>query len=201
MKDHEKCAEMIREFNEKSSLSDTPAFKISRAWAMPNRETFKIKPIKNLIEKYLDSEDPRFGIIIDPFVRNSIFKRFCDLTNDINPDIKASHNLEAKDFMNLVRKNSVSLMLFDPPYSPRQLKECYQDMGRSVMQADTQSSFYSHVKNSAKDAIKPGGIVISFGWNSGGMGKTRGFEIIEILMVCHGGNINDTICTVERKIA
>jgi hypothetical protein len=33
------------------------------------------------------------------------------------------------------------------------------------------------------------------------MGKTRGFEIIEILMVCHGGNINDTICTVERKIA
>jgi hypothetical protein len=168
---------------------------------MPNRETFKIKPIKNLIEKYLDSEDPRFGIIIDPFVRNSIFKRFCDLTNDINPDIKASHNLEAKDFMNLVRKNSVSLMLFDPPYSPRQLKECYQDMGRSVMQADTQSSFYSHVKNSAKDAIKPGGIVISFGWNSGGMGKTRGFEIIEILMVCHGGNINDTICTVERKIA
>jgi len=40
--------------------------------------------------------------------------------------------------------------------------------------------------------------VISFGWNSGGIGKTNGFEILEILLVAHGAH-NDTICTVERK--
>ncbi len=48
--------------------------------------------------------------------------------------------------------------------------------------------------------MKKDGIVISFGWNTNGIGKTKGFEIIEILMVAHGGSHNDTICTVERKL-
>ena len=30
--------------------------------------------------------------------------------------------------------------------------------------------------------------------------EVKGFEIIRILLVCHGGHHNDTICTVERKI-
>lgn len=47
---------------------------------------------------------------------------------------------------------------------------------------------------------KPTLIVISFGWNSGGIGKKYGFEIAEILMVAHGGWHNDTICTVEMKL-
>ena len=42
--------------------------------------------------------------------------------------------------------------------------------------------------------------VISFGWNSGGIGMKYGFEISRILMVAHGGWLNDTICTIENKI-
>jgi hypothetical protein len=38
--------------------------------------------------------------------------------------------------------------------------------------------------------IPKNGICISFGWNSTGLGKKRGFEIIEILLGLH----NDTIC-------
>jgi len=30
------------------------------------------------------------------------------------------------------------------------------------------------------------------------MGKNRGFEIVEILLVAHGGHHNDTIVTVEK---
>jgi hypothetical protein len=44
------------------------------------------------------------------------------------------------------------------------------------------------------------GIVLSFGWNTVGMGKKRGFEILEIMLVCHGGAHNDTICMAERRI-
>jgi hypothetical protein len=32
------------------------------------------------------------------------------------------------------------------------------------------------------------------------MGKNRGFEIVEILIVAHGGHHNDTLVTVERKL-
>jgi len=48
--------------------------------------------------------------------------------------------------------------------------------------------------------VKPSGTVISFGWNSGGIGKTNGFKIYRILLVPHGGIHHDTICVVERKI-
>ena len=47
--------------------------------------------------------------------------------------------------------------------------------------------------------IKPKGIAICFGWNSMGLGKNRGFKMIEILLVPHGGSKNDTIVTVELK--
>ena len=48
--------------------------------------------------------------------------------------------------------------------------------------------------------MKKGGAVITFGWNSGGIGKSNGFEISEILMVAHGGWHNDTICTVDVRL-
>ena len=43
------------------------------------------------------------------------------------------------------------------------------------------------------------GKVISFGYNSAGMGKINGFEITRILIVNHGGDHYDTICTVSKK--
>jgi hypothetical protein len=78
--------------------------------------------------------------------------------------------------------------------------ECYNGIGRKVFQSDTQGSFYAQKKNKIAEIVKKGGIVICFGWNSMGIGKTRGFEMIEILLVPHGGSKNDTIVTVERKV-
>ena len=49
--------------------------------------------------------------------------------------------------------------------------------------------------------LKPEGIAICFGWNSMGFGLKRGYELLEVLMVPHGGAHNDTIVTVERKTA
>lgn len=52
-----------------------------------------------------------------------------------------------------------------------------------------------------KNEVKvDGGIVISFGWNSGGVGAKYGFKTLEILLVPHGGAHNDTICVVDQKI-
>lgn len=63
----------------------------------------------------------------------------------------------------------------------------------------TQASFWGNLKKEIARVVKPTGIVISFGWNSGGIGKTNGFTIAEVLLVAHGGNHNDTICVVETK--
>lgn len=91
-------------------------------------------------------------------------------------------------------------MLFDPPYSPKQIKECYEGVGLKVTQAMTQSTFYSNQKKEISRIVKKGGKVISFGWNSGGIGKKYGFEIEKIILIAHGGWHNDTIITIEKKV-
>jgi 16S rRNA G966 N2-methylase RsmD len=167
---------------------------ITREWAMPNHNTFSIKPIKQLIERNLIE-----GLWLDPFSRNSPFKDIT-VTNDLSTDFEADYHLEALDFLKRFSSDSVDGVLFDPPYSPRQISECYKNVGRAVHMKDTQSSFYTERKQEVARLVKKRGIVISFGWNSGGIGKTLGFEIIEIMLVAHGGAHNDTIVTVERKL-
>jgi hypothetical protein len=73
-------------------------------------------------------------------------------------------------------------------------------MGKTVNMQTTQSSFWGDLKKEISRIVKVEGVVISFAWNTNGIGKTKGFEIIEILTVAHGGNHNDTLCTVEKKI-
>ena len=80
-----------------------------------------------------------------------------------------------------------------------QLSECYKALSYTVNMKTTQSSFWGNLKKEIARVMKKDGKVISFGWNSNGIGKTLGFEQVEILMVAHGGHHNDTICTVEVK--
>ena len=160
---------------------------------MPNHNTFSIKPIQILIDKHLND-----GKWLDPFSRNSPYKNKT-ITNDLNTEFEADYHLEALEFLKQFDDNSIDGVLFDPPYSPRQISECYKNVGRDVHMKDTQSSFYSDRKREVARILKPKGIVICFGWNSGGVGKSLGFELQEILLVAHGGAHNDTICTVEVK--
>ena len=137
---------------------------------------------------------------IDPFVNNSPFKHYCEYTNDLDTDISATSNIDALDFLKQFPRESIDLVLFDPPYSPRQVSECYKKLDKTVNMKTTQASFWGDMKKEISRIVKPGGKVITCGWNSGGIGKKNGFEIIEILMVAHGGWHNDTIITVEKKL-
>jgi hypothetical protein len=165
---------------------------IKREWAMPDRHTFLIKPIGGLIRKYVGD-----GLgWIDPFAgENSP----AEITNDLNPLKPAKFHLHAKEFA-LQLTGMYKGVLFDPPYSLRQVKECYDAIGVKLFQEDTQR-FPQNVKEVIAPKIKPGGYAITFGWNSQGFGQNLGFEMIEVLLVPHGRSHNDTIVTVERRIS
>jgi len=167
-----------------------------RIWAMPSKWTFTIKPIRELIFKYV--KDPSNWV--DPFAgENSP----AEITNDLNPDRPAKFHLDALEF--LQQQTYAEGVLYDPPYSFTQAKECYDSYGKELFvehdKKPTMMNYWSSCKNEIARIVKPGGIVISFGWNTNGMGKGRNFEIVEILIVPHGGDKNDTIVTVERKLA
>ena len=167
---------------------------ITRKWAMPNANTFSIPPIKDFVEKYTSGAD----VVVDPFARNS---RFATVSNDLNPNTSAQYHMRAEDFLDMLFVDGImaDVVILDAPYSPRQISECYASAGLKATMKDTQNSrFMKEVKDRTARIIRPGGVVLSFGWNSSGMGKTRGFSIEEILLVCHGGTHNDTICVSER---
>lgn len=165
---------------------------INREWAMPNKNTFSIKPIRKLIDKY----DSTNCVSVDPFANTNRIAKIC---NDLDPQYNCHYQMDALEFLREVESDSVDLMLFDPPYSPRQVSECYKSLDMTVNMQTTQASFWGNLKKEIARVVKRDGICITFGWNSGGIGKTKGFNIEEILMVAHGGWHNDTICTVERK--
>lgn len=165
--------------------------KIERIWAMPNKNTFSIPPINSLIRQYIH------GKSIDPFANAN---KLATVSNDINPNYSTDYHLDALDFLKLFDDENIDCVLFDPPFSPRQLSEVYKKLGKSVNMETTQASFWANLKKEIGRITKIGGVVIGCGWNSGGIGKKYGFELIEVLLVPHGGHHNDTIVTVERKV-
>lgn len=165
--------------------------RIERVWAMPNKNTFEVKPIHDLIV-----EEMTEGTWIDPFANRN---KLATITNDLSEEFDTDYHLDALDFMKMFDDSSVDGVLYDPPYSPRQVSECYNNVGFNVTWDTTKASFWGNHKREISRIVKVGGKVITFGWNSGGIGYKYGFEITRILMVPHGGWHNDTICTVEVK--
>lgn len=183
---------------------------ISRACAQPTAWTFTSNPIRELLDRYVG--DGRGWV--DPFAgRNSP----AEYTNDHDPESPARWHMDAEEFCKeacvpdrIMRGGYIGScfvkpkyrgVLFDPPYSYRQITEHYKRLGMKATQLDTSANFYNRVRNAICDAIMPGGLAISFGWDSSGFGKKRGFEIIEVLMVNHGQSHHyDTLCVVERKV-
>jgi hypothetical protein len=171
---------------------------IRRTWAMPTKDTFDCKPIGEFVTRYLLTNKPhgQRKVSVDPFARN---KRWATYTNDLNPATQAEFHMDAEAFLNMVAdKGEVAdLIILDPPYSPRQISECYAAAGLKAGMKDTQNAaLYARVRRAARRLCRPGTVVLSFGWNSAGMGK--GFEQREILLVAHGGAHNDTICVAEE---
>jgi len=162
---------------------------INRVWAMPNKWTFQIPPIKALVDRYCDGGKGW----ADPFAGMNSPAEF---TNDIDSDRPAKYHLDALEFLAQV-KGQYRGVLFDPPYSTEQCLRKYTPIqGGTAGRAE----YWAKCKDAIAQKIEPGGIVLSFCWDSTGMGQNRGFEIIEILLVCHGACHNDTIVTVERKV-
>ena len=172
-------------------MTETSQLIVTREWAMPSPHTFSIPPISALLDRWLPSDQ---GTIVDPCSGNST-RAGC--RNDLRDGMDACDWLDSL----IYGGRTFSTALLDPPYSPRQIAEVYKGVGRQVTTSDTQSAaLYKKLKDRLDVLLEPGGIAITFGWNTVGFGKVRGYELLEILIVCHGGAHNDTLVTVERKI-
>lgn len=173
----------------------------SWVWSMPatNGDTFLVKPIRKFVDKYI-ALLPKDAVIIDPFARNC---KIATITNDLNPETTADFHKDSVDFLKMFEGEPVSpsLVLFDPPYSPHQVKELYDSIGlKSVQQVGHRTASWKVERDIISSFQKSGDYVLSFNWNTVGMGKKRGYRKLEVLVVCHGACHNDTLCVAEVKL-
>ena len=159
---------------------------------MPNKNTFTIPPIADFVGRWV------IGISVDPFARDG---KVATYTNDLNPEIDAHYNLPADEFLHRLADEGIKadVIIFDPPYSSQQVKEVYGGIGKEFLKEDNNNVIrWTKEKEAAMRLCKIGTVVLSFGWNTTGMGRRRGFEIEEVLIVNHAGAHNDTLCMAER---
>lgn len=164
-----------------------------RVWSMPNGNTFTIKPIKEFVEVEVN----KGGVIVDPFANSC---KYGTITNDLNPEFDTTHHMDALKFLQGIETESADLVLYDPPYSISQASELYKSYGREKLEVNVANmKYWALCKDNVARILKVGGRVICCGWNTNGLGKNRGFEMTNILIVAHGGSKNDTLVTLEYK--
>lgn len=142
--------------------------------------------------------------LCDPFARMSFTTNLQGaITNDLNEMMPTNYHLEFKDFSELMfeQQQEFDVVLFDPPYSLRQLKEQYDGIGKDLELWQTQNMWKAG-KDLLSKCVKPGGYVVSLGWTTSGFGKKRGFAKKEVHVFEQVAREDrySLLLTVERKV-
>lgn len=200
-KKNKRIRRKTKNINENIVLKDMGEhqMEIQKKWAMPNANTFTIKPIKEIVEHEVNmvKNNGNEAVIVDPFANNS---KYGTITNDLNPEFATTYHKDALEFLKSIKSESVDLVLYDPPYSISQAAEMYKSYGKEKLEINVANmKYWAECKNNIARILKQNGKVICCGWNTNGLGKTRGFEMVKILIVAHGGSKNDTLVTLEYK--
>jgi len=153
----------------------------------PKRYTFEQPKLRGWIERNC------LGKVLNLFagkVRLGVDEVRVDSSNEFRPD----YFMDAYDFVVMAYEleRRFDTIVLDPPYGIRKSREKYG--GRWI-------GSLTKIKNLLPQILSVGGFVISLGYDSVGMSKSRGFEKRAICLICHGGDHNDTIVLKEQHIS
>ena len=136
-------------------------------------------------EKWMDAmPDP---CVIDPFARNCQLAK--EWSNDIAPGFNANYGMDALEFLKIVPSGIGDLVIFDPPFSSEQHSRNYN--GDSISNVYTVPGYVSNCFKEICRILKPGGVVLKFGYNSNKDNQL--LTLTRVYLVNTGGNRNDVI--------
>lgn len=156
----------------------------------PKRWTFEQPKLKEWVISWCDVQDK--GDVLNLFAGKTQLG-VDEVRVDISNEFKPHFYCDAYDFVSMAISNEIifNTIILDPPYNLRKSREKYN--GKYI-------GSFTKIKNLLPRILYPNGRIITLGYDTVGMSKSRGFEKIAICVVCHGGDHNDTLCLVERKI-
>jgi hypothetical protein len=162
------------------------SFPMTRWFEMPRRYTFQMPKIRTWIEERLEGE------VLNLF--GGVVRLPHSVHNDLNPDLLHEGDLQ-KDACDLSQwmdlGDRFDTVVFDPPFS---------DFQAVVSYGIKRQQRVSHARDVVEHVLRPGGRVISLGFNSTGMSNSRGFRKDSLALVNCGGSHNDFILLSERQV-
>ena len=150
----------------------------------PKRYTFEQPKLKKWVESWCR------GRVLNLFAGTTLLD-VDEFRVDIDTNVPADLHTDAFEFVKTTSLKFDTVIL-DPPYNVRKAREKYG--GKYIGKL-------TKIKNELSNILASNGRVISLGYSSVGMSKSRGFNKIAICLICHSGDHNDTICLVEEKEA
>lgn len=151
----------------------------------PKKFTFEQPRLKEWVEKYC------IGRVLNLFAGKVQLGVEWEVRVDVDRTMSAHYYMDAREFVNTWKFRKFDTVILDPPYTYRKSKEKYN--GNYMGQLP-------RLKNELLGILNPGARIISLGWDTVGMGRSRGFEKIAACIVCHNGDHRDTLGLVEERI-
>lgn len=169
---------------ERRKIFTPPPVTLERWWEMPRKWTFQMPKVRSWIESRLEGKTLNLFGGITRLNGEIIY-------NDLNEELPADLRRDAYDLSKWTDLGqSFDTVVFDPPYTAYQAVKTY---GR-------RAQLVSHARDVVEFVLRPGGRVISLGFNSTGMSESRGFYKEAIALVNCGGSHNDYLLLSERHI-
>lgn len=143
-------------------------------------------------------EQPKLRHWVESWCKGKVLNLFAGRTKlsadeyrvDSNPAMKPDWCGDALEFIKSTPRRFDTAVL-DPPYTFRTAIEKYQGHWIGNLKK---------LKDGLPRVLTPRARVISLGYDSVGMSKSRGFEKLAVCLICHSGAYRDTIALVEERV-
>jgi hypothetical protein len=156
---------------------------IERWFEMPRSWTFQMPKLRAWVESRIDGRTLNLFGGVTRLAGDIVY-------NDLNPDLPADLRRDAYDLSLWTDSGGrFDTVIFDPPYSAFQALKTY---------GAKKAQLVTHARDVVEYVLRPGGRVISLGFNSTGMGASRGFTKEALALVNCGGSHNDFLILSER---
>lgn len=152
---------------------------------MLGRWTFQYRPARDLVERLL------VGHVLNACSGKTKLRHDDGIVrNDLNPERDADTHHNVEEIADHFPPQSFDTVVFDPPFDDFQADDKYDSIHAKNIYAALEDF---------ETIVRPGGRVITFGWNSWGMKSFSAFEREETHLLQRGPIHRDVVVTVDRQ--
>jgi hypothetical protein len=178
-----------------SSMSENIPVEFTYMNQPPKRYTFEMPKLKQWVEEHCQGNVLNLfaGKVILDFGCNSSVHCLKETRVDIDPTMpQIDYVMDSYEFVKMAIEKGMKwdTVILDPPYNMRKSREKY---------GDRWIGSFTKIKDLIPQIVSEHGRTISFGYDTVGMSKSRGFQKIGICIICHNGDHQDTLAIYEGK--